>query len=167
MTAFYEQPRSLYVHVPDTCNGDAMSNHAQNLSSPTSSTPGASCRVTEAARTLGLKPVRAWVPDEQATRSAGAERVRRFREEAEQRGLKQLSITVPSDLHPALKALAKRTKSGEDATLVLAELMPGLLLEAMPPSASSYVPRILDGLPAWRRWLLRWLLPVEQRKMLN
>lgn len=144
-----------------------MSNHAQNLSSPTSSTPDASCRVTKAARTLGLKPVRAWVPDEKATRSAGAERVRRFREEAEQRGLKQLSITVPSALHPALKALAKRTKSGEDAALVLAEMMPALLSGAVSPTTSNPVLMTLHGLSGWRRWLLRWLLPDEQRDLLR
>lgn len=43
--------------------------------------------VADAARELGLKPVRAWVPDDkQKARSAGAERVRRCREKAESMG---------------------------------------------------------------------------------
>ena len=81
--------------------------------------------VAGAARELGLKPVRAWVPDEkQKVRSAGAERVRRCREKAERQGLKQLSITVPEDLHATLKALAARTKAGEPADAVLSDLFP-------------------------------------------
>lgn len=40
--------------------------------------------VAGAARELGLKPVRAWVPDEtKKARTAGAERVRRSRAKAE------------------------------------------------------------------------------------
>ncbi len=63
-----------------------------------------------AARGLGLKPVRAWVPDtEKNVGTAGAERTRRCREKAEQQGLKQLSITLPAELHPMLKTLAART----------------------------------------------------------
>lgn len=172
--------------------------------------------VAGAARELGLKPVRAWVPDEtKKTRTAGAERVRRSRAKAEQRGLKQLSITVPEELHPALKTLAARTKAGEPAPAVLAELLPELsavsgssidndpaeslawlktqpaelhpmlktlvariqageplrlvLSELVPEAGMAQTPlddkRLesssswLDTLPAWRRWLLRWLLP--------
>ena len=172
--------------------------------------------VAGAARELGLKPVRAWVPDEtKKARTAGAERVRRCRVKAEQLGFKQLSITVPEELHPTLKTLAARTKAGEPAPAVLAELLPELsaasadssakevaeslawlktlpaelhpvlktlvartqageplravLAELLPEagitltspdgkrpeSSSSW----LNTLPAWRRWLLRWLLP--------
>lgn len=144
-----------------------MSNHPQNLSSTKSQASDAPLQVEEAARTLGLKPVRAWVPNEKTARSAGAERVRRFREEAEQRGLKQLSITVPSKLHPALKALAKRTRSGEDTALVLAQLMSALLSEAVSPTASNPVPTTVLGLSGWRRWLLWLLLPDEQLDLLR
>lgn len=177
--------------------------------------------VAGAARELGLKPVRAWVPDEtKKARTAGAERVRRCRAKAEQRGLKQLSITVPEELHPALKALAARTKAGEPALAVLAELLPELSaasgdptdkdpaeplawLKTLPaelhPMLKTLVARMqageplrvalaqllskdgitpispagkdlepspawLDTLPAWRRWLLRWLLPSSVAK---
>lgn len=118
--------------------------------------------VAGAARELGLKPVRAWVPDEKLkVRSAGAERVRRSREKSEQQGLKQLSITVPEELHPALKTLATRTKAGEPADTVLAELFPTPGNSC--PSTGNAQPNTilfwLDALPAWRRWLLRWLLP--------
>lgn len=123
--------------------------------------------IAGAARELGLKPVRAWVPDEKPkVRSAGAERVRRCREKAEQQGLKQLSITVLEELHPALKALAARTKAGEPAGAVLAELFPKpgtaclSVADAQPNTILSWV----EALPAWRRWLLRWLLPLDATK---
>lgn len=94
--------------------------------------------VAGAARGLGLKPVRAWVPDEtMKARTAGAGRVRRSRAKAEQRGLKQLSITVPEELHPALKALAVRTKAGELAPAVLAELLPELSAASADASAKT------------------------------
>ncbi len=172
--------------------------------------------VAGAARELGLKPVRAWVSDEtKKSRTAGAERVRRCRDKAEQQGFKQLSITVPAELHPTLKALAARTKAGEPAPAVLAELLPELsvasadstekgpaepagwlktppaelhpmlttlvartqageplrvvLAELLPEAGITLtspndkdlgpLPAWLDALPAWRRWLLRWLLP--------
>lgn len=116
--------------------------------------------VAGAARELGLKPVRAWVPDEtKKARTAGAERVRRCREKAEQRGLKQLSITVPEELHPVLKALAARTKAGEPAPAVLAELLPEAGFALTSPDDKESSPAWLDTLPGWRRWLLRRLLP--------
>ena len=123
--------------------------------------------VAGAARELGLKPVRAWVTDEkQKARSAGAERVRRSREKAEQQGLKQLSITVPAELHPALKTLAVRTKAGEPADAVLAELFLKPVVscpdvaDAQPGATLAW----LEALPSWRRWLLRWLLPRNTTK---
>jgi len=172
--------------------------------------------VAGAARELGLKPVRAWVPDEtKQVRTAGAERVRRCRAKAEQQGFKQLSITVPAELHPTLKTLAARTKAGEPAPAVLAELLPVLsaasadssakevaeslawlktlpaelhpmlktlvartqageplrvvLAELLPEAGITLTspddkkpessPAWLNALPAWRRWLLRLLLP--------
>ena len=118
--------------------------------------------VADAARELGLKPVRAWVPDDkQKARSAGAERVRRCREKAEKHGLKQLSITVPEELHPALKTLAARMKAGEPADAVLAQLFPKQAVSCPGVADSQAILLIswVDALPAWRRWLLRWLLP--------
>lgn len=124
--------------------------------------------VADAARELGLKPVRAWIPDEkQKGHSAGAERVRRCREKAERLGLKQLSITLPADLHPMLKTFAARTKSGELPEAVLAELFPPsctpneYATDKSPDSSVTW----LDALPAWHRWLLRWLIPSSIMKL--
>jgi hypothetical protein len=118
--------------------------------------------VAGAARELGLKPVRAWVPDEkQKARSVGAERVRRCREQAERQGLKQLSIMVPIELHPILKTLATRTKAGEPLSVVLGDLVPQSS-KLRPDTADEHLNASfawLDALPAWRRWLLRRLLP--------
>lgn len=115
-----------------------------------------------AVRELGFKPIRAWVPDEtKRDETSGAQRTRRHREKAEQQGLKQLSVTLPIELHPMVKALATRTKAGELPAAVLAELIPlpsltgGNDLAALTSAGSL----LLEGLPAWRRWLLRLLLP--------
>jgi hypothetical protein len=118
--------------------------------------------VADAARELGLKPVRAWVPDETKREgTAGARRTRRSREKAEQHGLKQLSVTLPVELHAMVKTLAARTKAGEAPETVMAELLPAVSPLRMEGAAQNIeAPTAwLDSLPAWRRWLLRWLLP--------
>lgn len=120
---------------------------------------------TDIAHELGFKPIQAWVKDEtRRDETSGAQRTRRHREKAEQQGLKQLSVTLPVELHPMVKALAARTKAGEPPATVLAELMPVPSLPgndlAAPKSAGSLLR--LEGLPAWRRWLLRWLLPRDR-----
>lgn len=123
--------------------------------------------VAGAARELGLKQVRAWVPDEkQKARSAGAQRVRRCREKSEKQGVKQLSITVPVELHSALKVLAARTKAGESAGAVLAELFPQPAISCSVQSGwqQNFAPSWVGALPTWRRWLLYWLLPPNPTK---
>lgn len=172
--------------------------------------------VADVVRELGLKSVRAWVVDEhKKARTAAGERSQRSRAKGELRGFKQLSITFPTELHPMLKTLAARTKAGEPAPAVLAELWPELsaasadtsakdqaaslawlktlpaelhpmlktlvartqsgepprlvLAELLPEAGIALMPpdgnrpeppsSWLDTLPAWRRWLLRWLLP--------
>ncbi len=119
-----------------------------------------------AVRELGFKPVRAWVRDEtKRDETSGAQRTRRHREKAEQQGLKQLSVTLPVELHPMVKELAARTKAGEPPAAVLAELIPVPNLPNSGPATTnpdaSFVR--LDALPAWRRWLLRWLLPRDHQ----
>lgn len=120
----------------------------------------------DAARGIGFKPIRAWVPDEtKKERTAGARRTQRCREKAELQGLKQLSITLPVDLHPMVKTLATRTKAGEPLETVLAKLMPApspARKETVIPDSDSLAAS-LASLPAWRRWLLLWLLPAESR----
>jgi hypothetical protein len=122
----------------------------------------------DAVRELGFKPIRAWVPDEtKRNETNGAQRTRRHREKAEQQGLKQLSVTLPVELHPLVKTLAARTKAGEPPATVLAELMPMPGLpgsESTTPKSADSLPQ-LERLPAWRRWLLRWLLPRDQQLM--
>ena len=80
--------------------------------------------VADAARELGLKPIRAWVPDQtqKTNRTGGAQRAKRCREKAEQHGFKQLSRVFPVELHPFLSTLSTRTKAGDPAEVVLAEL---------------------------------------------
>lgn len=101
--------------------------------------------------------------------------------------MKQISVTLPSDLHPALRELAKRTRSGEPVDSVLREIFP---VQSVTTPAASVTPAtlttrpasgtptarptppvpnttafeaklemLLGNLPAWRQWLLRRLLP--------
>lgn len=120
------------------------------------------------ARELGFKPIQAWVPAEtKRDATSGAQRTRRNREKAEQHGLKQLSVTLPVELHPLVKTIAARTKAGEAPATVLAELMPvpcyqDNLAPATNPDASLVW---FEALPPWRRWLLRWLLPRDRQSM--
>jgi len=124
--------------------------------------------VAGAARELGLIPIRAWVADQKKKDgTSGADRTRRSREKAEQQGLKQLSITLPADLHPKLKTFAARTKSGEPPEAVLAELFTPSCTpnEYATDKSSDSSATWLDALPAWRRWLLRWLMPSSITKL--
>lgn len=120
--------------------------------------------IAAAAQRLGLKPVRAWVPDNPAKpRSSSAERTRRSREKAEQQGHKQLSVSLPIDLHERIKALAARIRAGEPEAQVWADLSP----EQKPipdPASPLPVPAKLRG---WRWWLLRWLLPSDLRILIE
>lgn len=123
--------------------------------------------VADAARELGLTPIRAWVADtNRRSRTAGAERTRRCREKAEQHGLKQVSITLPAELHPMLKALAARTKVGEPPETVLADFFPSFFTqqEIDTENGLDFNPTWMDALPAWRRILLRWLIPADVAK---
>jgi hypothetical protein len=120
--------------------------------------------IAAAARHLGLKPVRAWVPDSTGKpRSATAERTKRSREKAEQQGIKQLSVLLPADLHESVKALAARVRAGEPAASVWADLSPTQAKAPTPPRQ----PPLESALHGWRRWLLRWLLPSELRALID
>lgn len=110
--------------------------------------------MSSAARRLGLKPVRAWVPDvPQKDKTSAAERTKRARIKAEGHGVKQLSVALPTDLHQPFKNMAARIKAGESIESALVELLPG---------AEPAISKIsLRGIASWRRWLLRWLLPAK------
>lgn len=123
-----------------------------------------SADLSAAARDLGLRQVRAWVPDKnKKAHSAGAERTKRSREKAAQQGKKQLSITLPAELHEPVKALAARIRAGEPPDLVWADLARGY--NQIPASAS--LPSAPTKLMGWRRWLLLWLLPTDLRTLIG
>ncbi|SAK40982.1 hypothetical protein AWB77_00289 [Caballeronia fortuita] len=86
--------------------------------------------------------------------------------------MKQISVTLPSDLHPALREFAKRTRDGEPVDSVLREIFPAppLAVPIVPatsvaptaPAVISFEARLemlVGSLPAWRQWILRLLLP--------
>jgi hypothetical protein len=124
------------------------------LSPTTTDIPDERLDVALTALSIGLKPVRAWITDTKPrASSSGAERTRRSREKSERDGLKQISITLPTELHPLVKALAARTKAGEAPAAVLRDLMGKLQ-----PTPTVDVQR---QLPVWRRWLLRCIVPAE------
>lgn len=117
-----------------------------------------------AAQSLGLRQVRAWVPDKSPkSQSASAQRSKRSRENSEQQGVKQLSVTLPTDLHDRVKSLAARIRAGEPAALVWADLSP-----AQNQTPTPVIPLSAQGKRlGWRRWLLRWLLPTGLKRLIK
>jgi hypothetical protein len=96
--------------------------------------------IDSVARDLGLKSVRAWVPDTAGKRrSPGAERAQRHRERKEHDGMKQISVTLPTGLHPALRELAKRTRAGEATDSVLRDVfrVPAGTTDAAPTAPTT------------------------------
>lgn len=128
------------------------------------SSSGEPAELAAAAHRLGLRQVRAWMPDEASkSRSAGAKRTKRARENAALQGNKQLSVTLPAELHEPVKALAARIRAGEPAAQVWADLSPA---QNQTPTQAS-LPRVLAKPLGWRRWLLRWLLPSEYKGLVE
>lgn len=130
--------------------------------------------INSAARGLGLKPVRAWVPDgTKNNRNANAARTKRSREKAEAQGLRQLSITLPAALHPMLRTLAARTKAGESVENVVADLIDkrapqhGDQAPAAQTAGAGAATPTIRNLPAWRRALIWWLLTPDLRRTLD
>jgi hypothetical protein len=104
------------------------------------------------------------MPDEASkSRSAGAKRTKRARENAALQGNKQLSVTLPAELHEPVKTLAARIRAGEPAALVWADLAPANYQVPNPVNTLHS----LTSLVGWRRWLLRLLLPAELRALIG
>lgn len=132
---------------------------AENNQQDDNSRPDEIDEMSSAARRLGLKPVRAWVPDAtQKDKTSAAERTKRARIKAEGLGVKQLSVALPTDLHQPVKNMAARIKAGESIASAIVELLP----DAVPATSMPPLQRVsLSGMASWRRWLLRWLLPAK------
>ena len=151
--------------LPDIADLSAMSLHPFHVTQPVTENPMSEIELTpepapalpELARQLGLRPVRAWVPDDTTYKktSSGAERTRRARKKAGADGVKQVSLSVPVVHHPLLKLFAERTRAGESVATVLTEMLQTIRPETVPPT------QVLPTLPGWRGWLLRRLLPSE------
>ncbi|MHB1236073.1 MAG: hypothetical protein ACYCY7_00770 [Gallionella sp.] len=117
-----------------------------------------------AAHSLGLMQVRAWVPDKtDKARTAAAKRTKRSRENAERQGVKQVSVTLPTELHEPIKALAARIRAGEPAALVWLDLAHAYNQKSAPASLLPAPAKLLG----WRGWLLRRLLPLELRDLIR
>ena len=123
-----------------------------------------------ALRDIGLAPVRAWIPDPEAKRtSATARRTKKARDKAAESGLKQLSITLPIELHPLARELASQTKAG----VPVADVLDALKMtfsepeNTMPATITPVSPMVFGQLSAWRRWLIGLLLPSEVRPLLG
>ena len=152
-----------------------MTEPAPALDQPTTSDNEAGgVDVSSAARNIGLKPIRAWVPDgKQRNRNASVERTKRSRAKAEAQGLRQLSITLPAELHPLLKQFATRTKAGEPFQSVLTDLIDRRASQQrdQAPAARMAVAGVaaptIRNLPAWRRVLIWWLLTPDLRRALD
>jgi len=77
----------------------------------------------------GMRQVTAYVPDEaelgikKAKSDSSAERMRRAREKAAADGLRQLNVAVPTEVHDALKNLAKALKEGDSWQAALGQAL--------------------------------------------
>lgn len=118
------------------------------------------------AKALGFKPTQAWVltnPPKKAS-SPAAERVKRSRERAKERGIEQLNVAMPKKLHGLMRGLAKRTSAGDSFEAAVVALVPSISVPASPTSPQPLAtPRVTDlpvwpALPAWKRWLVSRLI---------
>lgn len=124
-------------------------------------------------RGIGLAPVKAWVPGPATKTSATAKRTKKARDKAAENGLKQLSITLPIEVHALAREFATRTKTGEPVANVLDDLKLQVgevsveVSSAAPATVTPAPTAALVGLSAWRRWLICLVLPAEVRVRLG
>lgn len=142
------------------------------------------------AKALGFEPTQAWVlaNPPKKPRSRAAERVKKSRELAKERGIEQLNVTMPKILHGLMRELAKRTSAGDSFEAAVVALVPSISVPASPspvrPLATPKpavapsqpepqpqpqpqpltTPKLTDlpawtALPAWKRWLVSRLIP--------
>lgn len=126
------------------------------LSHSTTSEP---CSIDVVTRRIGLKPVRAYVSEgAENQRSPGATRTKKHREKNAERGLMQLSITLPIEAHEQVKMLCKRARAGDSLVEVMREMLADSGEGASPTkSRSTTKAAILDtfeSLSGWRRWVI-------------
>ena len=121
----------------------------------------------DAARSLGLRRVSAWVKDEGTLNrnSTGAERTRRSRQNALTAGVGQVSVALPVELHSLVRTLATRTRAGESAEAVLNELLRQRGASTSPLGTGSVADRLgLSHLSLWRRLLILAALPSAYKR---
>lgn len=101
-----------------------------------------------AAKNLGFEPTQAWVlaNPPKKPRSRGAERVKKSRDLAKEKGLAQLNVSMPQALHGFVRELAKRTREGASLEAALADLVPPKSVPVLP----TQPPRPLPVPPAGR-----------------
>lgn len=122
-------------------------------------TTSESCEIDEATRRIGLKPVRAYVlegPEKQ--RSSSAARTKKHRDKNAERGLMQLSVTLPIEAHEQVKTLCKRARVSGSLIEVMKEMLADLGEEASLTTARSTTDAAIletfESLSGWRRWVI-------------
>lgn len=119
-----------------------------------------------AAKEMGFEPTQAWVLTNppKKPRSPGAERVKKSRDRAREKGIVPLNVPLPQALHGFVRELAKRTCAGASLEAALADIVPPRSVPVSPrPAKPLTVPELTDlpvwpTLPSWKRWLLRQLI---------
>lgn len=107
-----------------------------------------------AAKQLGFVPTRVWMLNNppKKPRSPEAERIKKSRDLAKQKGLAQLNVSLPESLHGFVKELAKRARAGVSLEAALAELVPTTAV--VPPIPAVTDLPVWPTLPRWKRWLV-------------
>lgn len=115
-----------------------------------------------AAKELGFAPTQAWVlaNPPKKPRSPGAERIKKSRDLAREKGIAQLNVSMPESMHGLVRELAKRTREGDSIEAAVVAIVPSIVM-AVPPSPAQplAIPELTDlpvwsALPAWKRWLV-------------
>lgn len=140
-----------------------MTNTTSNTTTPNTVT---SDEQVTAAKQLGFQPTQAWVLANPPTkpRSRAAERVKKSRDRAKEKGLGQLNVCMPESLHGFVREFAKRTSAGASPEAALADLVPPISAVVTPRPAQPLAIPTLTGLPEWptlprwKRWLVGHLL---------
>lgn len=139
-----------------------MTNTTSNTTNPNTVT---SDEQVTAAKQLGFEPTQAWVlVNPPKPRSPAAERVKKSRDRAREKGIAPLNVPMPQALHGFVREFAKRTCAGASPEAALADLVPSISAAVTPsPAQPLAIPVLTDlpvwpALPAWKRWLVGHLL---------
>lgn len=140
-----------HTHIEDAENDQSMADPAKTLTD-------------EQLEDGGLRQVKAFV---RTRASKNALRVAKSKEAKAEKGIKQVNVQAPEQVHTALKEIARRTTAGESIAEAIAHAVPELAPKPVeapvaPPVAPSVVDdqptqKLLEAVkkPGFRSWMIK------------